>query len=120
MDHHAYRFVHHDEIVIVIEDLERQGFGGRGVRCRQRHGGFHDKPGGDCEARFGRTATSRYETFTDQVLDVRARQLREMMRQKHVQTRAGLVGADGESVAPADCLFPVRAHGPLVLGTVMI
>ena len=96
MDHQAGRLVDYQQIVVFVQDVERQGFGGKlgGTRRRDvQRNGFalaHPVAGGQRAAGGGRPA------LLDEPLDLRSGQIGEARRQDLVEPRAGVFCRNGE------------------------
>ena len=117
MDHQASRLVDHQQVVVFVQDVERQGFGGKLGRTRRRdvqRNGFapaHPVIGGQRAAGGGRPA------LLDEPLDLRARQacprprpgVGEARRQDLVEPRAGIFCRDDQGKPLAGVQFSTLA-----------
>ena len=96
MDHQTGRLVDDQQIVVFVQDVERQGFGGKAGGTRRRDVQANDFARPHPVAGSQRAAGSRRPALLDEPLDLRARQIGQARRQVLVEPRAGVFNRNGQ------------------------
>jgi hypothetical protein len=91
VDDHTGRLVHHDEVTILVDDLERQILGFRGWRHWFGNLDGHDLSGFDRLVRFGRPPRHLDVPVLNQPLNLRSGVRAEDRRQKAIDSLARAV-----------------------------
>ena len=85
VNHHPGGFVHNHEIIVHVQQIERQVFGQRLQRRPWQHFDLDRFTGRDPVRNFGDAAIHANMAFADKLLDARAAKLRNTLGKKQIQ-----------------------------------
>ena len=92
VDHHVGRLIDNDDVIVLVDNLERDRFRGGLGRLRRRHVEHDGIAGIDAMARIAdRAAADRDRAGLDQRLEPAARQFGDMRRQHAVKPHSGVI-----------------------------
>ncbi len=98
MDHHPGGFVHDHEIVVHVQQIERQIFRQRLQRRPRQNFDLDGFSGRDSVRNLGDVAVHAHVAFADQFLDARAAKLRNALGEKQIQPPPGVSRRGGEGL----------------------